>query len=72
MYGVDVQVTQAMRSSTDKICKNSDVKIYIHYVGAPPGYRPDIAVNEDDNAFIQLKKTADKFLADAQKQDYMR
>lgn len=72
MYGVDVQVTQAMRSSTDKICKSSDVKIYIHYVGTPPGYHPDVAVNEDDNAFIQLKNTADKFLADAQRHDYMR
>ncbi|PHH80478.1 hypothetical protein CDD82_1708 [Ophiocordyceps australis] len=72
MYGVDVKVTQEMKTATDKICKNSEVRIYIHYVGAPPGYQAQAQVLDDDNPLVQLKAQADKFLADAKDHDWQR
>ncbi|PHH62168.1 hypothetical protein CDD81_7362 [Ophiocordyceps australis] len=72
MYGVDVKITQEMKVAMDRICKNSEVRIYIHYIGAPPGYQAQAQVFDEDNPLLQLKAQADKFLADAKDHDWQR
>ncbi|KAM4066456.1 hypothetical protein HRG_000555 [Hirsutella rhossiliensis] len=70
MYGVDVNVTQSMKSNLEQIQKHSKVHIYLHYVGAPPTNQAQTSGKEDD--LLQLKSTADSFLADAKNHQWKR
>ncbi|KAF7555648.1 hypothetical protein G7Z17_g2012 [Cylindrodendrum hubeiense] len=68
VYGVDVKVTQAVQTSIEKIQKHSEVHIYLHYVGVPPtstGSTVGSTQGDEPDSLLQLKRTADAFLAKA-------
>ncbi|KAG8422957.1 hypothetical protein J3459_009876 [Metarhizium acridum] len=63
-YGANVQVTQEMKNSMEKIHKHSEVKIRMIYVGV----FPDSVLEADDpsSGLLQLKNFADGFLKKAE------
>ncbi|PHH93103.1 hypothetical protein CDD83_955 [Cordyceps sp. RAO-2017] len=73
VYGVDVKLTEEIKQSMHKIHQRSTVNIYFHYVGAPPQtIREEFDADLDNNSLIQLKATADKFLAAAKNHSWKR
>ncbi|KAF4582835.1 hypothetical protein GQ602_005979 [Ophiocordyceps camponoti-floridani] len=71
IYGVNSEVTQAVRQRLDTIHKHSEVRIYMHYVGAKPmvqGKQPSDRFGD----LLRLKETADAFLDEAKKHEWKR
>ncbi|KAM4066838.1 hypothetical protein HRG_000856 [Hirsutella rhossiliensis] len=73
VFGADTKVTSSIKTSIESMKKHSEIRIYLHYVGAPPEYQ---ATNGSDNSYddelLQLKDAADRFLAEAQRHEWMR
>ncbi|KJK79175.1 hypothetical protein H634G_05415 [Metarhizium anisopliae BRIP 53293] len=62
-YGAQVQVTQEIKASMEKIHKHSEVKIRMLYVGEFPESVSE--VDDPSSGLLQLKAFADKFLVKA-------
>ncbi|PHH89229.1 hypothetical protein CDD83_6461 [Cordyceps sp. RAO-2017] len=73
VFSAGVEITQEAKSSFDKVQKNSEISIYLQYVGAPLGSGFKDEVREGDAAeILQLKNTADRFLDAAQSHAWKR
>ncbi|KID70629.1 hypothetical protein MAN_00228, partial [Metarhizium hybridum] len=62
-FGAQVQVTQEMKSSMEKIHQHSEVIIHMLYVGVFPDSMQE--VDDPSSGLLQLKAFADKFLIKA-------
>ncbi|KAK8050887.1 hypothetical protein PG993_002272 [Apiospora rasikravindrae] len=69
VYGANTEVTTEVKESIDKIQKSSEVKIYLHYVGAPAKMQ---SKDGAENNMMRLKELADAFYSDAPKHTYKR
>lgn len=69
VYSANAEITSEVKQSIDKIQKSSEVKIYLHYVGAPTEMQ---ASEGADNDMLRLKKVADAFYNSASKHTYKR
>lgn len=53
--------------------KHSEMRIYLHYVGAPLEYQAGNGTDHAyDNELLQLKDAADRFLSEAQRHEWKR
>ncbi|KJZ77281.1 hypothetical protein HIM_03602 [Hirsutella minnesotensis 3608] len=71
VFGINTKVTDSIKSSFEEIQKHSEVRVFLHYVGAPPEYKDKISAGHNDE-LLQLKETADRFLAEAQRHEWRR
>ncbi|PFH58640.1 hypothetical protein XA68_13433 [Ophiocordyceps unilateralis] len=71
IYGINTRVTQSIKEQMDSIYKHSEVRIYLHYVGAKPVVqgKPITGRHLD---LLRLKDTADAFLDAAKKHEWKR
>lgn len=69
VYSAKAEITSEVKESMEKIQKSSDVKIYLHYVGAPTEMQ---ASEGADNNMLRLKQVADAFYNSAPKHTYKR
>ncbi|KAK8064075.1 hypothetical protein PG996_008727 [Apiospora saccharicola] len=69
VYGANTEVTTEVKESMEKIQKSSEVKIYLHYVGAPAKMQ---SKDGAENNMMRLKEVADSFYNDAPKHTYKR
>ncbi|PHH76666.1 hypothetical protein CDD80_1344 [Ophiocordyceps camponoti-rufipedis] len=79
MYGSEVRVSESIYRSITDIHRNSQVRVYLHYVGAPPEAREGTTEANDEGSMsagkedlLHLKDLADEFLANAKKHNWKR
>ncbi|KYK58702.1 hypothetical protein DCS_05719 [Drechmeria coniospora] len=70
-YGAEVAVNQKVKSNMERVQKNTNIKVHLHYVGTPSEMKGP-AVESKDDELLQVKMRADAFLADAQKHNWKR
>ncbi|KAF4508414.1 hypothetical protein G6O67_004797 [Ophiocordyceps sinensis] len=73
VFGADAKATASVKSSIRTMMKHSEMRIYLHYVGAPLEYQAGNGTDHAyDNELLQLKDAADRFLSEAQRHEWKR
>ncbi|KAF4592202.1 hypothetical protein GQ602_002501 [Ophiocordyceps camponoti-floridani] len=79
MYGSEVKVTESIEHNVTQIHRDAQVRVYLHYVGAPPegrngteGADGEGSMSAGKEELLHLKDLADKFLANAKNHNWKR